>query len=173
MGATYGPILAEIHKLYIERLKDDDDFLRRQKNRIEKVCTEEREEYLTMTSQWTTELEAAVKERVHSLQFTPASTSATAADSEKAEKNAEAQKEKQQQDMDSAINVVILKMLAQYQDRLQKKKKELTKDLGRIETENFKSYQMNVAEQERDLLSLFNRLSLAIQEVNGIPFYKP
>jgi hypothetical protein len=164
----YGPVLSEIHSLYADRLKDDDDFLRRQKNRIDKICTEEREACATITSQWTTELEAAIKERVHSLQNVSAST--PAADSQSPGKDLEAEKEKQQRDMDSGINVVILKMLGQYQDRLRKKKKEISKDLQRIETENFDRYRKGLGEQERQLLSLFSSLSTALQEVRGIHF---
>jgi hypothetical protein len=153
-------------------LRDDDDFLRRQKNRIDKICTEEREACTTITSQWTTELEAAIKERVRSLQNAAASASASTTDSGQTEKELEAEKEKQQRDMDSGINVVILRMLGQYQDRLRKKKKEISRDLQRIETENFDRYRMGIGEQERQLLSLFSRLSVTIQEVRGIRYYK-
>jgi hypothetical protein len=54
-STTYGPILSNIYDVYVSHKKKDDDFLRRQKNRIVKESTAERDDFETITSDWTTQ----------------------------------------------------------------------------------------------------------------------
>ena len=54
-GTPYGPILSDIYDVYVSHKQKDDDFLRRQKNRIVKESTVERDDFETITSEWTTQ----------------------------------------------------------------------------------------------------------------------
>lgn len=51
----YGPILSDILDVFLAHKKKDDDFLRRQKNRMASEVTDEREALGTMTSEWSTQ----------------------------------------------------------------------------------------------------------------------
>jgi len=54
-NAPYGPVLAEIYDVYVSHKKADDDFLRRQKNRIVSEATAERDAFEAITMEWSTQ----------------------------------------------------------------------------------------------------------------------
>lgn len=54
-SAPYGPVLADIYDVYVAHKTNDDDFLRRQKNRIVLEATAERDAFEAITMEWSTQ----------------------------------------------------------------------------------------------------------------------
>lgn len=97
-------------------------------------------------------LEASVKAAVRIHQPAPSSTN-----SDGSEKT-ETQLREQGEAMDKGINHDILKMLGIYQSKLKDSKKRVDKALHKIENEDYEQYQMSVAEEELQLLTLLKRI---------------
>lgn len=148
----FAPILSQLHQTYLDQKKDDDDFLRRQTNRVSQILSEERFDYETATSKWSDDLEAAIQARVRSVQnTTPCS-----------EKNEEKIREEQKH-MDEQIRLVIIRLLERYQTLMKKKKETTGRKLQKMESENLEHYEIGVAEMERQLLSHFQWFKLEIE----------
>ena len=136
---SYGPILSEIYSFLLTSKDNDDAFLRRQKNRLQKSLEHERELYEKLSSDWIHALQSGFQTRVEGLA------------------QGELHDPERVKHLDT-VDTWFLKELQNYQGKMKVRRQVMVTNLSKIDKESFESHRSRLVEDEQKLLDLFWKL---------------
>jgi hypothetical protein len=133
-------VFKDVYHVVMSNKNRDDNYLRRQKNRIQKWMDEEREAYEEQASEWALHLISGMQVRFMHLQSSAACSKV--------------------KELEDSLEAFVLSELEKYQRQLKQTKVKTTKLLNKIDHDMYEKHEEMLQSDVSKLLSTFRKLEI-------------